>query len=180
MTFPTNAPKLPIMLPTGMHSTWHGVLLFIPGTTTKACHQTSGWKPTITGRPKRPPGRLCPRVAHRMMHPAALLIAAASALFLLLAAPAQACEAPATNQTNLPPPPAGVFKASARIAINGSAAATWAALIDFPSYPDWNPFVRCVYPAPFFLVKTIVLRLCEGPPSCAMRSSYPYRRMNKS
>jgi hypothetical protein len=76
------------------------------------------------------------------MRPAPVLVASASALLSLLVAPAWA-KAPVTNQTILPPPPAGVFKASARIAINGTAAATWTTLLDFPNYPNWNPFVRC-------------------------------------
>jgi len=50
----------------------------------------------------------------------------------------------ATSQfTNLPPPSSpGIFSASTRIEIKSTAAAAYAALIDFPAYASWNPFVR--------------------------------------
>jgi hypothetical protein len=44
--------------------------------------------------------------------------------------------------TNLPPVAPGIFNASTRMTINSTAALAYAALIDFPSYPAWNPFVR--------------------------------------
>ena len=44
--------------------------------------------------------------------------------------------------TNLPEVPQGVFNASTRIEIHSTTNAAWKALTDFPSYPDWNPFVR--------------------------------------
>lgn len=43
-------------------------------------------------------------------------------------------------QTNLPPVAPGVFNASARIEINAPIEKAWEALLDFPSYPNWNPF----------------------------------------
>ncbi|EPQ53612.1 hypothetical protein GLOTRDRAFT_13603, partial [Gloeophyllum trabeum ATCC 11539] len=49
---------------------------------------------------------------------------------------------PRTNQTNLPPLGPALFNASSRVAINGSIDDVWAAILDFPSYPNWNPFVR--------------------------------------
>ncbi|KAF7974368.1 hypothetical protein HWV62_21132 [Athelia sp. TMB] len=43
-------------------------------------------------------------------------------------------------QTNLPPVASGVFNASTRIEINAPIDVAWQALLDFPSYPNWNPF----------------------------------------
>ncbi|OCL11808.1 hypothetical protein AOQ84DRAFT_335308 [Glonium stellatum] len=48
----------------------------------------------------------------------------------------------AAAQTNLPDVPPGVFNASARIEINTTVDALWNAITNFPTYPDWNPFVR--------------------------------------
>ena len=44
--------------------------------------------------------------------------------------------------SNLPPEEPGVFKAEANATIDAPIDAVWHALLDFPSYPDWNPFVR--------------------------------------
>jgi uncharacterized membrane protein len=43
--------------------------------------------------------------------------------------------------SNLPIVPEG-FNASAKIEINAPVEKVWAAIVDFPSYPKWNPFVR--------------------------------------
>ncbi|KAK1227864.1 hypothetical protein PQX77_009107 [Marasmius sp. AFHP31] len=43
--------------------------------------------------------------------------------------------------SHLPPVPPGVFNASARILIDAPIQKVWDTLLDFPSYPDWNPFV---------------------------------------
>lgn len=48
-------------------------------------------------------------------------------------------------QTNLPTVPPGVFEASARILVNAPIHDVWNAILDFPCYPDWNPFVRQVF-----------------------------------
>jgi hypothetical protein len=42
---------------------------------------------------------------------------------------------------NLPEVPQG-FNASVRTEINASVQAVWDATIDWPKYPEWNPFVR--------------------------------------
>ncbi|KAL0066240.1 hypothetical protein AAF712_006671 [Marasmius tenuissimus] len=44
--------------------------------------------------------------------------------------------------SHLPPVPPGIFNASARILINAPIQKVWDTLLDFPSYPEWNPFVR--------------------------------------
>ncbi|KAJ7680696.1 hypothetical protein DFH06DRAFT_1077654 [Mycena polygramma] len=44
--------------------------------------------------------------------------------------------------SHLPPAAPGVFAAHASILINASIDDVWSILLDFPSYPDWNPFVR--------------------------------------
>ncbi|KIM80131.1 hypothetical protein PILCRDRAFT_44247, partial [Piloderma croceum F 1598] len=43
--------------------------------------------------------------------------------------------------TNLPSVPPGVFNASTRIEIDAPIETVWVTLLDFPSYPNWNPFV---------------------------------------
>jgi hypothetical protein len=47
-----------------------------------------------------------------------------------------------TPPTNLPPATPGVFSAQSSIIINGPIETVWDMLLDFPAYPDWNPFVR--------------------------------------
>ncbi|KAF2476566.1 uncharacterized protein BDR25DRAFT_210741 [Lindgomyces ingoldianus] len=50
---------------------------------------------------------------------------------------------PVTSQSsNLPSVPPGIFTVSTRIEIKTTTSLTWQALTNFPSYPDWNPFVR--------------------------------------
>jgi len=44
--------------------------------------------------------------------------------------------------TNLPEAPPGLFTTSARIEIQTTVTAAWDTLTDFPSYAEWNPFVR--------------------------------------
>ncbi|KAL0570435.1 hypothetical protein V5O48_011529 [Marasmius crinis-equi] len=44
--------------------------------------------------------------------------------------------------SHLPPVSPGVFNASASILINAPIDQVWNTLLDFPSYPEWNPFVR--------------------------------------
>ncbi|KAJ7585343.1 hypothetical protein C8J56DRAFT_788286 [Mycena floridula] len=44
--------------------------------------------------------------------------------------------------SHLPPATPGLFDAHANILINASIDKVWSILLDFPSYPDWNPFVR--------------------------------------
>ncbi|KAH9852934.1 hypothetical protein C2E23DRAFT_139421 [Lenzites betulinus] len=45
--------------------------------------------------------------------------------------------------TNLPPPTyTGPVQGNASIVIDAPVDKVWSALIDFPSYPQWNPFVR--------------------------------------
>ncbi|KAL0947547.1 hypothetical protein HGRIS_013643 [Hohenbuehelia grisea] len=48
----------------------------------------------------------------------------------------------ATCQSNLPPPSAGIFTAQASICIQAPIELAWTALLDFASYPKWNPFAR--------------------------------------
>lgn len=45
-------------------------------------------------------------------------------------------------QSNLPPLPTGVFTASTRIEIAAPLELVWNIILDFGSYPEWNPFVR--------------------------------------
>ncbi|KAF2823219.1 hypothetical protein CC86DRAFT_372250 [Ophiobolus disseminans] len=48
-----------------------------------------------------------------------------------------------SQATNLPPAPSGgMFTVDTRVVINSTAAAAYQALIDFPNYASWNPFVR--------------------------------------
>ncbi|CAO2657283.1 Nn.00g034090.m01.CDS01 [Neocucurbitaria sp. VM-36] len=48
-----------------------------------------------------------------------------------------------SEYTNLPDVPQGVFNATTRVEIHSTTtAAAWDALTNFPSYADWNPFVR--------------------------------------
>ncbi|KAI0632967.1 hypothetical protein C8Q77DRAFT_1120723 [Trametes polyzona] len=45
--------------------------------------------------------------------------------------------------TNLPPPTyTGPFTGNASVVIDAPIDKVWQALIDFPKYPEWNPFVR--------------------------------------
>ncbi|KAL1741812.1 hypothetical protein HDZ31DRAFT_44621 [Schizophyllum fasciatum] len=44
--------------------------------------------------------------------------------------------------SHLPPEEPGVFKAQASATIDAPIDTVWQTLLDFPSYPDWNPFVR--------------------------------------
>lgn len=46
------------------------------------------------------------------------------------------------QESNLPPEEPGVFKTQANATIDAPIDVVWNALLDFPSYPDWNPFVR--------------------------------------
>ncbi|KAF9482200.1 hypothetical protein BDN70DRAFT_875291 [Pholiota conissans] len=50
-----------------------------------------------------------------------------------------------TPPTNLPPATPGVFSAQSSIIIDGPIETVWSALLDFPAYPNWNPFVRWVH-----------------------------------
>lgn len=74
----------------------------------------------------------------------ALLAAAAVSS---VAADAVAPTPPQTNQTNLPPPPDGLFESYTRAAISAPIDTVWDLMVDFPSYPNWNPFVRCASPS---------------------------------
>ncbi|KAF5321334.1 hypothetical protein D9619_001497 [Psilocybe cf. subviscida] len=48
-----------------------------------------------------------------------------------------------TPPTNLPPSaPGAIFEGHANILINAPIQKAWDVLLDFPSYPEWNPFVR--------------------------------------
>ncbi len=47
-----------------------------------------------------------------------------------------------TPPTNLPPATPGVFTAQSSIMIASPIETVWSILLDFPAYPDWNPFVR--------------------------------------
>lgn len=67
----------------------------------------------------------------------------AAALLGLAVAPGAHAQA-----SNLPDVPQGVFNASARIAIDAPIENVWHALLDFPTYPDWNPFVRYAFRSP--------------------------------
>lgn len=62
-----------------------------------------------------------------------------AAALLLLIIPSVLCQS-----SNLPAVPPGVFTASTRIEIKTNASAAWNTLLNFPAYPDWNPFVRSV------------------------------------
>ncbi|KAJ7291153.1 hypothetical protein C8J57DRAFT_1271527 [Mycena rebaudengoi] len=44
--------------------------------------------------------------------------------------------------SHLPPMEPGVFKAHGEVLIDAPIQHVWDILLDFPSYPDWNPFVR--------------------------------------
>ncbi|KAF9528487.1 hypothetical protein CPB83DRAFT_312273 [Crepidotus variabilis] len=44
--------------------------------------------------------------------------------------------------SSLPPTDPGIFTAQASIIIDAPIEAVWAILLDFPKYPQWNPFVR--------------------------------------
>lgn len=66
------------------------------------------------------------------------IIVVAAALLGLASTPG-AC----AHATNLPDVPQGVFNASARIEIHAHIESVWDAVLNFPRYPDWNPFVRC-------------------------------------
>lgn len=68
---------------------------------------------------------------------AILPIALAVPLVLILPTLAQSC-----TFTNIPDMAPGVFNASTCIEINAPLSTAWDVLLDFPSYPDWNPFVR--------------------------------------
>ncbi|KAH7078780.1 hypothetical protein BKA63DRAFT_250812 [Paraphoma chrysanthemicola] len=47
------------------------------------------------------------------------------------------------QQSNLPPPPPGLFTIQASILIpNTTVSAAWHALTNLPAYASWNPFVR--------------------------------------
>ncbi|KAF1838766.1 hypothetical protein BDW02DRAFT_564621 [Decorospora gaudefroyi] len=48
----------------------------------------------------------------------------------------------ASEYTNLPNVPPGVFEVSTRTEISTTLSAAWHTLIDFPNYAAWNPFVR--------------------------------------
>lgn len=48
----------------------------------------------------------------------------------------------ATPPTNLPDVPEGLFNVSADIIIDAPLGIVRTVLLDFPSYPEWNPFVR--------------------------------------
>ncbi|KAI0754916.1 hypothetical protein C8Q80DRAFT_1117465 [Daedaleopsis nitida] len=61
------------------------------------------------------------------------------AITLTLAA---TCGVAYSQTSNLPPPEPGAFEAASSITINAPIEDVWHALLDFPSYPDWNPFVR--------------------------------------
>jgi len=47
-----------------------------------------------------------------------------------------------TPPTNLPDVPEGLFNVSAQTIINAPLSVVREVLLDFPSYPEWNPFVR--------------------------------------
>ncbi|KAF8160879.1 hypothetical protein B0H34DRAFT_355857 [Crassisporium funariophilum] len=47
-----------------------------------------------------------------------------------------------TPPSNLPVLAPGVFATEASVIINAPIQVVWEALLDFPSYPQWNPFVR--------------------------------------
>ncbi|THU96990.1 hypothetical protein K435DRAFT_778277 [Dendrothele bispora CBS 962.96] len=61
-----------------------------------------------------------------------------SLVFIVPFATAQSSSPP----SNLPTVDPGVFSAEASILINGTVEQVWDVLTDFPSYPEWNPFVR--------------------------------------
>ncbi|KAF8995488.1 hypothetical protein BDQ17DRAFT_1250571 [Cyathus striatus] len=44
--------------------------------------------------------------------------------------------------SNLPALPDGVFSAQASVIIDAPLEKVWEAILDFPSYPNWNPFAR--------------------------------------
>ncbi|EIN05451.1 hypothetical protein PUNSTDRAFT_115895 [Punctularia strigosozonata HHB-11173 SS5] len=45
-------------------------------------------------------------------------------------------------QSNLPDLGTGVFEVSTRILIDAPLETVWNTILDFPRYPDWNPFSR--------------------------------------
>ncbi|KAG6837811.1 hypothetical protein H0H93_016179 [Arthromyces matolae] len=50
----------------------------------------------------------------------------------------------AAQTSNLPYIAPGIFQAAANISIDAPLLTVWNVILDFPAYPDWNPFVRSV------------------------------------
>ncbi|KZV85670.1 hypothetical protein EXIGLDRAFT_725596 [Exidia glandulosa HHB12029] len=73
-----------------------------------------------------------------------------------------AVTATALAQSNLPPLPDGVFTASARIEIAAPLELVWDIVLDFGSYPDWNPFVRTATVTDVWGVPAAEQRAVEG------------------
>ncbi|CAA7259150.1 unnamed protein product [Cyclocybe aegerita] len=52
------------------------------------------------------------------------------------------CAGAQTPPSNLPPATTGIFTVQASVIINAPIEKVWNTLLDFPSYAQWNPFVR--------------------------------------
>ncbi|KAL0947546.1 hypothetical protein HGRIS_013642 [Hohenbuehelia grisea] len=61
-------------------------------------------------------------------------------LYVLLACPVLVSSHP--YESHLPPATPGIFKAEAYAVIDAPIDKVWEVLLDFPSYPKWNPFAR--------------------------------------
>ncbi|KAK7445163.1 hypothetical protein VKT23_009594 [Stygiomarasmius scandens] len=77
-----------------------------------------------------------------------------SVLFSALSLTWLSCLAAAQSPTNLPPAPPGVFTVQNSVLINATLKDVWDVLTDFPSYPDWNPFLRSITVADDFFIPT--------------------------
>ncbi|KAH9485221.1 hypothetical protein JR316_0002128 [Psilocybe cubensis] len=66
--------------------------------------------------------------------------------------------------SNLPPATPGVFTAQASIIIDAPIETAWEVLLDFPSYPEWNPFVRSQV-----VTNTLFIPLADQTPHESLR-----------
>lgn len=58
----------------------------------------------------------------------------------------------------------------AEVLIHASPEATWAVLTDFDSYPEWNPFIRCIEGRPY-VGERLRIELRQSPDAAPMRFS---------
>jgi len=65
-----------------------------------------------------------------------------SVLFSALSLTWLSCLTTPQSPTNLPPASPGVFTVQNSVLIDATFEDVWDVLTDFPSYPDWNPFLR--------------------------------------
>ncbi|KAJ3986410.1 hypothetical protein F5890DRAFT_1407302 [Lentinula detonsa] len=67
-----------------------------------------------------------------------------------------------TPPTNLPPAIPSVFTVEANIMIDAPIDTVWTILLDFPKYPDWNPFVRSQVVTDDFYIPTQDQKVAEN------------------